>query len=349
MYKAATLIWLIAFLALLLFPISLVLEFGSGKSATYATFDFCLHYYPHIALFCWAIGSGAMLCLYAAFLGHRDKSSAGYFLFASVLGLLLSAVPTYVDLVGPHMMIFEFNKQAQQPDRFRLVERAVLPKVIDDAAQPNPTATNDLFTFKSEQSNTLSASRWLYATALASLFFLVAMTFFATLPTVLREPPNSFRPLVLLVAILMELLWFPLRSYYNLKVKGPLFGDDSFAPLPKIGEWGIGLTEILLVVVLSIPAAVFIWRYGDWLSKKDNPALKSAGSLLKFFGIASVPGAAAALVSFTPKILDQIDVSFAVNTCIVTVLIGSAFLLYMLFFTNTDLGGPSSKRGAGSS
>jgi hypothetical protein len=316
--------WLLSvnLIVTLILPIQLIAEFpvsaGQSRYGASANYIFYLTHYPHITVYpALFLGLAVLFAaravnIYRAFSPPKAARRIAFALFVTL-------VATYWETTGHHMMLFEFNNDAQcglgafnDGDIVSKAKAIGLEDVVDPtrpmgqqviaalSQRPVPTETTQrmgkLFNAY-EAWNELgvqwrSASRTSYLTVFFCMTFVMLLGF-CLLPFLPRsdkrlrdqDKVDASLSLNLLGGFFVYMLWIPFRIISNLNTKIPLFGaeniyDNFFQQLPLVSRFGITPADIVPVVAIPVFSTLLIFRLRRVSRRKTVMFLSSCGVLV---------------------------------------------------------------------
>jgi hypothetical protein len=265
-------------------------------SDQYANFGYCLLHYPHLAIYPLVFGWPAAYCLWQATSILLRLSFRSIVISAILIATGIAAIATRQDAVGAYMMLHEMTPEVQALGTsggkplvnfkpFEEVTNQVASYNRDgNSAKLNQTRLYDLFSYDKTWSGLTgwqSSSRPFYLVIVFYIVFLLvyavalsAASWAVDRTRAFKERPKEGRRFLfyLLMAMAVLLIWVPFRIYYNISLKGPLFGLENivdntaskFLGIPSLGltasEFVPGSIAVVFVYMILGP---FVMPNGD--------------------------------------------------------------------------------------
>lgn len=261
-------------------PVQLWLEFNAtARGQVFMPFRFYCKYYPHLVIYPPLLfGFAALFVMRGAML--RWATSRKAVLVRVCLAITFASFILYYETTGGYLMLLEFNKEAQSATG--QFEAASVRRQAEDlgigqafespmAQQVSKALTTN--NGKSKIAKSLSSfvpwskfnipwksrSRILYLTIYWYMSFVMLLGY-SLIPTPrMSQKRDSSLTLNLAGALIIFMMWFPFRIYYNTYTKIPLFGrdlSDNFLGI-SFDLNLIGLTASDIVPILTFLVFVF--------------------------------------------------------------------------------------------
>jgi hypothetical protein len=305
-----------------LLPLQLYSEFpdSAGNSSGYAPYTFYFRHYPHLTIYPVLFFGLAVLFIFRALYiwrEHAPRKLIGRIIFAAALALGF----TYWEVTGRHMMLFEFNQEAQSatgPFQRELIQQKAeavglinafdpagtmgqqVMASVNNGLEPSKIATQRMAELLNHYDawNDLgppwrSISRIFYMIVFFYIMFVMFIGWALSTYRPRTDEAESVRDfnisVNLLCAYVVFLLWMPFRIFSNVNTKIPLFGPDNIldnyfgkGPPAMLGLTSSDILPVLAALAFPIFMLVRIRR----ISRKYTIVLLGTGGILLVLGVA---------------------------------------------------------------
>lgn len=259
--------------------------------------------YPHIVFYPLFLGYFLFLSLWMASEVVWRKSKI-LVINSAVLAVVIGLVATYLEGRGNYMMFFEFRQDhafrselsAENREVFSSVQKflenhGTAPK-FDGEMQKKADV---LFSFDQTWGNEKDWASPAKKSYIVIYFYIVAMLIYFVLLAMaalrlswdekMQKDKKTYH-FFMVVTYGLFLLWIPFRIYYNLRTKGPLFGDDTIDSIWGVKTpsflWGITSSEFI-PILLAFLYLLVCWIQG--ISKRGASTIERVRTLLSVVGV----------------------------------------------------------------